>query len=103
MSHRIRQLERLLLVEPDDPFRLHSLALEHLKRGERERALEYFDRTIGADADYCYAYYHKARAQESAGARQDAADTLRLGLARAEGSGDRKAAAEIALYLESLE
>jgi len=92
----------LLAQEPEDPFCLYSLAHEHLKSGDTGKAIAFFDRTIAADPDYCYAYYHKARAQKEAGDVDAARRTLRTGLARAKACGDHKAESEIAGYLDTL-
>jgi len=102
MTDRIRQLKALLEDEPDDPFLLYSLGHEYAKAGDADSALAYFDRTIAADGDYCYAYYHKARVQQQAGDAEAAKETLETGLARALACQDQKAESEIRLYLESL-
>ncbi len=92
---RIDQLKKLLDADPGDAFCLYGLAQEHLKLGEAETALEYFDRTIAADHTYTYAYYHKARAQQALDRHAEARETCRAGLAVAEGVKDEKAAAEL--------
>ena len=102
MTDRISKLKALLEDEPDDPFLLYSLGHEYAKAGDADSALAFFDRTIAADADYCYAYYHKARVQQQAGDTAAAKETLETGLARALASKDQKAESEIRLYLDSL-
>jgi len=102
MTDRITQLKALLKQEPDDPFCLYSIAMEYLKAGDRESAAAYFDRTIEVDPSYCYAYYHKARAQKQGGDVEAARATLRIGLERARTCGDQKAESELAAYLETL-
>ena len=67
MGHgRIELLQKMLEQDPTDAFCRYGLAQEHLKEGNIDAAIEWFDRTIEADRDYCYAYYHKARALEQA-------------------------------------
>lgn len=102
MADRLEQLEKLLEAEPDDAFCLYGLAQEHAKRGNTEQAIAYYDRTLLVDPAYCYAYYHKARAQEDAGRIDDAVATLRAGLAQAKAVGDVKAAGEISAFLDTL-
>jgi len=102
MTDRISKLKALLDEEPDDPFLLYSLGHEYAKAGDAASALAYFDRTIAADADYCYAYYHKARVQQQSGDTAAARQTLEAGLARALACQDHKAESEIRLYLDSL-
>ena len=103
MTDRIAQLQKLLTVDPDDTFCLYALAQEYAKASDHAQAIEYYDRVLAVDSDYCYAYYHKARAQEDAGDVHSAATTLREGLERATASGDAKAASEIQDYLEMLQ
>ena len=102
MADRISKLKALLEDEPDDPFLLYSLGHEYAKAGDAANALAFFDRTIAADADYCYAYYHKARVQQQSGDTAAARQTLETGLARALACKDQKAESEIRLYLDSL-
>lgn len=103
MSDRIEKLKSMLEAEPKDAFCLYGLGLEYSKIGDYDNAVEYFDQTIEADPDYCYAYFHKARALEERGMIRDAMTTLREGLARALAVGDAKAEEELQALLESLE
>lgn len=78
------------------------MAQEYLKAGDYAAAVLWFDKTIESDVDYCYAYYHKARALEQAGRVDAATETLRTGLARAQASGDAHAISEIQSFLDQL-
>lgn len=102
MADRIAQLKAILESEPNDPFCLYGLAMEYAKLGDMQQAIAWFDRTIAADPNDCYAYFHKARCQEQAGDAAGAIATLEAGLARAKSCGDVKAANEIAGYLDQL-
>jgi tetratricopeptide (TPR) repeat protein len=102
MSDRIVQLMKLLETDPEDPFCLYSLAFEHQKVGNLGAAVEFYERALAADADYFYAYYHKAKALEEMGDVAGAKATLELGLRRARASGDEKARSEIAEFLDTL-
>jgi tetratricopeptide (TPR) repeat protein len=102
MPDRIAQLKELLESEPDDVFCLYSLAQEYGKAGDLEDAIVYYDRTIETDPNYCYAYYHKARALEEMDEVERAVATLRTGLERARAAGDVKAESELAGYLDIL-
>jgi tetratricopeptide (TPR) repeat protein len=99
---RIAQLEKMLAAEPGDAFVLYGLAQEYAKAGEMARAVEVYDRCLAADPGYCYAYYHKARAQEALGRVDDAAATLRAGVEAARRAGDAHAEGEIRAYLDEL-
>jgi tetratricopeptide (TPR) repeat protein len=103
MPDRIEKLQQLLEADPEDSFCLYALAQEFASRGEHDRALEYYERTLAMDAGMLYAYFHKARSQEELGDIDAARGTLRDGLARAEVLSDLHAAAEISGYLDSLD
>jgi len=98
----IPDLERLLASDPNDAFLLYGVAQEHAKAGNHAAAIEWYDRCLAADPAYCYAYYHKARSQDSAGRPDQAIATLKAGAAAARRAGDAHAASEIAAYLDQL-
>ena len=98
----IAQLERLLQTDPHDAFVLYGLAQEYAKAANWETACAYYDRCVRADPHYCYAYFHKARALDAAGKREEARIAVRAGLEAAKASGDAHAASELAGLWESL-
>lgn len=103
MMSRMEQLKNLLEKEPNDAFCLYALAQEYASQGDHDRAIELYERAIASDADYLYAYFHKARSEEALGRTRLAADTLREGITRAQRAGDAKAEAEMAGYLSALD
>lgn len=98
----IAQLEKLLTLEPDDAFLLYALAQEYAKLDEHDKAVDYFDRTLAADSEYVYAYFHKARSLEALDRIDDAKTCLTLGLEVAKRVNDAKGISEIASYLDGL-
>lgn len=76
--------------------------MEYAKQGDHAGAVEWFDRTIAADPNSCYAYFHKAKSQEQLGDLAGARTALETGLARARALGDHKAAGEIEYLLDEL-
>lgn len=99
----IAQLTKLLEAEPNDPFLMYGIAQEHLRLGDYDEAVAWFDRTIAADPKHGYAYFHKARAHEAAGRTPEAADTVRAGITVARAANDQKAWSELQGYLDELE
>lgn len=93
---RLAKLESLLAADPRDTFTLYALAQEHAKAGGWARAIEFYDRTLAADSAYCYAYFHKAKAQAARGDSTAAQATVAAGLAAAQRAGDAKALNELA-------
>lgn len=99
----IEQLQRLLEADPKDPFVLYGLAQEYAKAGDVGKAVEFFDRCLGADPAYCYAYFHKARVLGAAKRAAEAREVLAAGMKAARGAGDTHAAAEMEALLDELE
>lgn len=98
----LEQLEKMLASDPRDSFVLYAIAQEHAKAGRHEQAVAFYDRCVGVDPNYSYAYFHKARSLEALGRGEEAIDTLRSGTQAAAASGDAKAAGEIEEYLAML-
>ena len=102
MVDRLSQLQTMLERDPTDAFCSYALALEFAKRGEAERAVHWFDRTMELDPHQCYAWFHKARTLADAGQSVAAVETLQAGLVQARRCGDVKAASEINAMLDEL-
>lgn len=102
MADRMAQLLKLLAMDPSDAFVLYGLGQEHAKRAEHQQAIAYYDKCLGADPLYCYAYYHKARSQQAGGDLNGAVATLRNGLDAAKKAQDEKARSEIEGLIDML-
>ena len=105
MSSRLDKLTALLAADPGDPFVLYGLAQEHAKVGTAEhhaQAVGFYDRCLGADAAYLYAYYHKAMSLIALERTDDGAATLRAGLVAARSAGDQKAIGELGSLLDQI-
>ncbi len=99
----LSQLQALLAKSPDDPFLLYGVAIEHAKLGAVNDACAWFDKCLAADPAYCYAYFHKAKAQLDAGRLEAGLLTLRAGLAAARKASDFKAQSELQALLDEVE
>ena len=102
MADRKQQLEKMLEREPNDPFLLYGLALEHKKANELEPALQLLKRVIGIDPGYCYAYFQGGQILAGLGDVQAARNTLELGIAAARQKGDAHAESELSGALAEL-
>lgn len=100
---RLAQLEKLLAADPADADVMYMLAQEHAKAGDFAAAIGWYDRCLTASPAYHYAFFHKAKAQESLGDVGAALTTLREGRSRAMKAGDAKASSELSAYLDELE
>lgn len=101
-SSRKAQLEKLLALDPNDPFVLYALAQEHAKLGEVDHAVALYDRCLASDPSYHYAYYHKAKSLVDADRTPEAVVTLNLGIAAARAARDAKALSELEALLDQL-
>ncbi len=99
---RLAQLQKILASEPGDAFTLYGIAQEYAKQGDVARAVEHYDRCIAADPDYCYAYYHKAKALADDGQEEQAITALKAGIGVAKRLNDGKALSELSALLDSL-
>jgi hypothetical protein len=61
--------------------------------------VEFYDRCLAADADYCYAFYHKAKSLEHMEKESDAIKALQAGIVVAKRVGDGKALSELQGFL----
>ena len=102
MPDRLSQLQAMLAKEPNDPFLLYGIAMEHKKQNNPTSALEFLARTITADSGYCYAYFQMGQVYESAGEIAAARKAYLDGIAAARTKGDGHALSEISGALEML-
>ena len=98
----IEDLQKLIADAPDDAFLNYALAQELAKAGRPEEAIAAYDRVIGIDPHYHYAYFHKARVLEDEGRIDDAVAALGAGLRLAQADQEPKAAGELQGYLDTL-
>ena len=102
MADRKAQLQKLLEREPNDPFLLYGLALEHKKSNEPQQALDLLDQVIAIDPLYCYAYFQSGQIKAATGDISGAKAILERGAAAAVKKMDAKAQSELLGALEEL-
>ena len=102
-SPRMQQLQKMLDRTPADPFLLYGMALEYKKANEFPAALDYLDRTIQADAGYCYAYFQRGQVSEQMGDIAAAKQAYRDGIEAAKRKGDAHARSELEGALSMIE
>ena len=98
----MRQLQKMLERQPDDPFLLYGVAMEHKKAGDAAGALEYLSRVTQNDPNYCYAYYQRGLVHESQGDTEAARRAYHEGIEAANRAADAHAKGEIEAALEML-
>jgi tetratricopeptide (TPR) repeat protein len=69
-------IRRALEIKPNDARALNSLAAGFQKKGEIQKAVEYFDKAIAANLEFANPYYGKALTLAEHGQPQSADETL---------------------------
>lgn len=103
MSQMIDQLKRFLEFDPSDSFTRFALALEYIKTGELQSALDLFVYIRSNDPGYTGVYYHLGKLYEQLGMNGEAAITYKTGIAMAAEKQDFQAEKELREALISLE
>jgi tetratricopeptide (TPR) repeat protein len=103
MSDKLPKLQAMLEKQPNDPFLLYGIAMEYKKMKESPRAIEFLDRCIAADPNYCYAYFQRGQVCEMSGDLSGARQSYNDGIAAAKRAGDGHAQSEIEGALSMLE
>lgn len=81
--------------DPADSFTRFALAMEFMKSGDDERALEAFEKIVEQDPQYVGTYYHLAALRLRMGRRHEALETYRAGIEVADALRDTHARAEL--------
>jgi len=99
---RIAKLKEFLLLNPNDSFVQHALALEHVKLGDDAEARRLFERVLEREPDYIGSYYHLAKLLERTGEQEQAIAWYEKGMAKAKEKGDQHAYNELQSAYEDL-
>ena len=92
----------MLARMPNDAFLLYGIALEHKKLSDHRKALEFLDRVIAVDPNYCYAYFQKGQVFEMSGDVESAKQSYTEGITAARRAGDAHAQGELEGALQML-
>ena len=99
---RIHKIQQLLEKEPDDAFLNFGLAMEFIKEGNTESAIEAFDRVLTLDPSYSAAHYHKGNTLLGLGRLEEAKTVLEQGVAAAKAAGDSHTQGEMQELLDGI-
>jgi len=78
---RLNTLRELLAADPANTFARYGLAMEHLRSGDLEGAVQEFEAVLTTDPNYSAAYYHGGQILEKLGRLDQARDLYRRGIA----------------------
>jgi len=81
LNPRLETLRQLLAQDPANTFARYGLAMEHVRSGDLEGAVEEFEAVLTTDPNYSAAYYHGGQALEKQGKLEEARDLYRRGIA----------------------
>jgi hypothetical protein len=76
-SNRMEILRTMVAQNPADSFARYGLAMEHMKAGDFEQAVEQFRELLAVNANYAAAYFHGGQALEKLGRIDEARATRR--------------------------
>lgn len=76
---RLDQLFQYLDQDQNDPFLYYAIATEYTRRGELEKALDFFQQTRRRFPAYVGTYYHLGKLLEKLGRKEEAIDVYREG------------------------
>lgn len=94
-TDRLEKLKEFYEEDPDDRFTRFALAREHLKAGNTEEALTFFEELVQTDPDYVGTYYHLGKLYEQLDRTEDALDIYEQGIEVARDQGEQKALSEL--------
>jgi tetratricopeptide (TPR) repeat protein len=77
---RLEILQQLLAQDPANTFARYGLAMEHVKSGDLQVAVQEFKALLVSDPAYSAAYYHGGQALEKLGELDQARDFYRRGI-----------------------
>jgi tetratricopeptide (TPR) repeat protein len=100
---RIEKILQMLEADESDSFLLHALALEYIKIGREEDALEAFIQLLKNNPDYVGSYYHLGKLYEKKGQISQAIDTYEIGMAVAKKCSDNHSYNELMMAKDDLE
>ena len=100
---KIAGLKEILALDPKSSFARYGIAMELVKRGETDAALQEFDTLLAQDPDYTAGYFMAAQTLAKAGRNPEAIDRLKAGINCAARAGNRHALSEMQSMLDELE
>lgn len=94
-SGRLEALQEILKNNPFDTLAHYGLAMELVKAGRLEQAVEQFRALIAIQPDHAYACFHAGQALEKLGRLGEARQMYRRGAEAAARKGDAHARSEL--------
>jgi len=100
--NRIEILKGFLKDSPNDSFLRYALALEYIKLGQNDEAVQAFEAVRNTDPEYLATYYQLGQLYQKLGQKHDAEKTFRAGITVATRAGNEHTRSELEAALEGL-
>jgi Tfp pilus assembly protein PilF len=100
--NRIEILKGFLVENPSDSFSRYALALEYVKLGQHDDALQEFETVKNTDPSYVATYFQLGQLYQKLGRTHEAEKTFRTGMTVAAKAGDEHTRSELEGALEAL-
>jgi Tfp pilus assembly protein PilF len=100
--NRIEILKGFLNENPKDSFSRYALALEYVKIGRNDDAVQEFETVKANDSDYVATYFQLGQLYQKIGRTHEAEKTFRTGITVAAKLGDEHTRGELEGALEAL-
>jgi Tfp pilus assembly protein PilF len=85
----------MLEQKPEDGFARYGLAMEYVRSGELETAVEEFARLLSYNPGYAAGYFHGGQTMEKLGRTEEARELYRKGIEVTTASGDEHTRSEL--------
>lgn len=95
MSKRIEHLKAMIEQDPENPFPLYALGIEHMTVGDAEEACSCLLKARERFPDYIPTYYHLAQSYEALDEAERAKEVYQEGIQRASAQGEAHALSEL--------
>ena len=99
---RINALKSFLDSDPNDSFSRYALALEYVKAGQHDDAVNEFETVKKNDPGYAATYYQLGKLYQQLGKLHDAEKTFRTGITLTAKTNDEHTRSELEAALEEL-
>ena len=101
-TNRLEILRQMLAQDSNNSFARYGLAMEYVKSGALQPAVDEFEALLASDETYVAAYFHEGQALEKLGRITDARMTYEKGIVASTRKGDLHTRSEIQAALDLL-
>jgi Tfp pilus assembly protein PilF len=101
-NNRIDILRGMVASNPSDTFARYGLAMEYVKGGQLEQAIDEFDHLLLNNPNYPAAYFHAGQTLEKLGRIDDARGMYQKGIEITTEMGDQHTRSELQAALDIL-